>query len=75
MNGLTTTPIQPGARGGIDGTEPEAGLQMTKDGRRVVKGRLMDIRRIEWFVKYQNEQHDRAVNHLQHVCGMMETLR
>ena len=48
---------------------------MQTSGRRVAKGRLLDVRRIEEFMKHQNAQHQAAVGHLVHVSMLIETLR
>lgn len=45
------------------------------DGRKIVKGRLLDIRRLEEFMKHQNHQHQAAVQHIRHVCAGIEGLR
>jgi mediator of RNA polymerase II transcription subunit 14 len=44
-------------------------------GQRIKRGRLLDIRRLEEFMKHQNAQHAMAVTHIQHVCAGIENLR
>lgn len=45
------------------------------DGRLVVRGRLMDAKRIEQFMQHQNAQHDATIRHVEHSAKVVESLR
>jgi mediator of RNA polymerase II transcription subunit 14 len=46
-----------------------------RDGRLVVRGRLMDAKRIEQFMQHQNAQHDATIRHVEHSAKVVESLR
>ena len=78
----------PHSNGESSNTSPAADLQVDPKGKgkaraveevkpniENVRGRVTDAKRITHFMEHQNRQHGLAIEHIQHVAKMIETLR